>query len=74
MRASLRVAEEVLRSAVTDDREEAEEEDDDEPEPIPERLRVARGQLETLRFVERWERRDQGRPVLELMSDEPGPT
>lgn len=40
-------------------------------EPIPEGLRVARGQLDTLRFVERQERREQSRPVLELMPDEP---
>lgn len=70
VRASLRVAEEVLRSAVTDDREEAEEEDDDEPEPIPERLRVARGQIGTIHFAERWKRRDVGRPVRDLMDDD----
>lgn len=45
-----------------------------EAEQVAEAVRVARGQIETLRFVERWERRNQGRPVLELMPDEPEET
>lgn len=48
--------------------------DNIEAEQVAEAVRVARGQIETLRFVERWERRNQGRPVLELMPDEPEET
>ena len=41
-------------------------------EPIPEAVRVARGWLEPLKLVQRLERRAAGRPVLELMRNEPG--
>ena len=38
--------------------------------PIPEGLRVARGQIETMRLAERIKRRDVGRPPLEIMDDD----
>lgn len=42
-------------------------------ESIPEVVRIARGWLNVPRLAERIRRRDAGRPVLELMTNPPGP-
>lgn len=41
-------------------------------EEIPEAVRIARGWMGPLRLVQQMERREQGRPVLEIMYT-PGP-